>query len=92
MLDGVSKEMQGPVTVVLQNGRIVSVKTGTSTVEGAEVIELGDAVLLPGLIDVHKHMAGAPTLGLNTFQQRLTVSEMENAIGSAANARKLLGI
>ena len=90
MLDGVSKEMQGPVTVVLRDGKIVSVARGTSTVDGAEVIELGDATLLPGLIDAHKHMGGAPTLGMNTFQGRLTVSTLETAIGSAANARNLL--
>jgi imidazolonepropionase-like amidohydrolase len=89
MLDGVSKEMQGPVTVVLQNGRITAVKAGISTVDGAEVIELGDATLMPGLIDAHKHM-GAPQAGMNVFQARLTVSAMESAIGSAANARKLL--
>ena len=89
MLDGVSKAMQGPVTVVLQGGRITSVKAGTSTVDGAEVIELGDATLLPGLIDTHKHI-NAPTAGLNVFQARLTVSALETAIGAAANARKLL--
>jgi imidazolonepropionase-like amidohydrolase len=89
MLDGVSKQLQGPVTVTLSNGRIVSVQPGTVAVDGAEVIDLGDATLLPGLIDAHKHM-GAPQTGMNTFQARLTVSEMESAIGSAANARKLL--
>ena len=89
MLDGVSKMTQGPVTVVLTDGKITSVKAGTQTMDGAEVIELGDATLLPGLIDVHKHM-GPPAAGMNTFQARLTVSEMESAIGSAANARKLL--
>jgi imidazolonepropionase-like amidohydrolase len=90
MLDGVSKEMQGPVTVTIANGRITEVKPGTLRVDGAEVIELGDATLLPGLIDAHKHMGGAPETDLNTFQERLTISDLEESIGSAANARKLL--
>jgi imidazolonepropionase-like amidohydrolase len=90
MLDGVSKQLQGPVTVVLSNGKIVEVKPGIVAVEGAETIELGDRTLLPGLIDAHKHMAGAPALPLNVFQERLTVGELETAIGSAATARKLL--
>ena len=90
MLDGVSKEMQGAVTVTLVGGKIASVKSGTLAVDGAEVIDLGDATLLPGLIDVHKHMGNAPSAGLNVFQARLTVSEMENAIGAATVARKLL--
>jgi len=90
MLDGVSKELQGPVTVTLTDGRITSVKPGVVAVDGAEVIELGDATLLPGLIDVHKHMGNAPRAPLNVFEARLTVSEAEEAIGSAATARKLL--
>jgi imidazolonepropionase-like amidohydrolase len=90
MLDGANKGLQGPVTVVLAGGKIVDVKPGKVAVDGAEVIELGDAVLMPGLIDAHKHMGNAPQLGMNVFQGRLTVSAMENAIGSAATARKLL--
>jgi imidazolonepropionase-like amidohydrolase len=89
MLDGVSKEMQGPVTVTLVDGRIADVKPGILSIDGAEVIELGEATLLPGLIDAHKHM-GPPQNGLNVFQARLTISDMEAAIGSEANARKLL--
>jgi imidazolonepropionase-like amidohydrolase len=53
------------------------------------VIELGEATLLPGLIDAHKHM-GPPEVAMNVFQERLTVSSTEAAIGSAASARKLL--
>ena len=90
MLDGVSKQMQGPVTVTLVGGKITSVKPGTLAVDGAEVIDLGDVTLLPGLIDVHKHMGNAPSTGMNVFQSRLTVSEMETAIGSSVTARKLL--
>jgi imidazolonepropionase-like amidohydrolase len=89
MLDGVAKGMQGPVTVTIVNDRITEVKPGILRVEGAEVIDLGAATLLPGLIDAHKHM-GPPKTEMNVFQARLTISEDEAAIGSAANARKLL--
>ena len=89
MLDGVSKSTQGPVTVTISGGRIKSVESGTHDVPGAEVIDLGDATLLPGLIDVHKHM-GPPQTGMNVFQTRLTISRTEIAIGATAMARKLL--
>ncbi len=89
MLDGVSREMQGPVTVTIVNGYITGVKPGTIAVNGAEVIDLGDATLLPGLIDAHKHM-GPPHTGMNVFQSRLTITSLEAAIGSEANARNLL--
>jgi imidazolonepropionase-like amidohydrolase len=90
MLDGVSKSMQGPVTVTLANGRITKVESGTLNVPGAQVIELGSATLLPGLIDAHKHMGGPPQPGGNVFQNRLTISQAESAIGSSLMARKLL--
>jgi imidazolonepropionase-like amidohydrolase len=90
MLDGVSVQLSGPVTVLLTNDRITSVTAGTSTPPGAAVIDLGDEVLLPGLIDAHKHMGGAPQLAQNTFETRLTIGPLETAIGSAASARSLL--
>lgn len=89
MLDGVSKSTQGPVTVTISGGRIKSVESGINNVPGADVIDLGDATLLPGLIDVHKHM-GPPQTGMNVFESRLTISRMEGAIGATAMARKLL--
>ena len=88
-IDGATAERKGAVTVTLQAGRIVSVQPGTVNVPGAQAIELGDTTLMPGLIDVHKHM-GAPRTGLNPFQGRLTISTPETAIGAAAMARKLL--
>jgi len=89
MLDGLSKAVQGPVTVIIANGRIKSVQSGIQTIPDAAFIELGDATLLPGLIDTHKHMS-SPQTGLNPFQTRLTFSSTEIAIGSTAMARKLL--
>ena len=90
IFDGASDKLAGPVTLTVTNGRISAVASGTTTVPGAEVIELGDQTLMPGLIDVHKHMGGSPSLGMNPFQSRLTISELETAIGAAAMARKLL--
>jgi imidazolonepropionase-like amidohydrolase len=90
MFDGVSGKLTGPVTVTITDGQISSVTEGTSSTPGATVIDLGSQTLLPGLIDVHKHMGGAPRLNMNVFQSRLTVSPLENAIGAGVMARKLL--
>jgi imidazolonepropionase-like amidohydrolase len=90
MFDGASDKLTGPVTVTVTNGRITAVAPGTNSAPGAEIIELGDQTLMPGLIDVHKHMGGAPSLGMNPFQSRLTISDFETAIGASAMARKLL--
>ena len=90
VFDGASDKLTGPMTLTLTNGRITAVASGTTTSPGAEVIEPGDQTLMPGHIDEHKPMGGSPSLGMNVFQTRLTISELETAIGAAAMARKLL--
>jgi len=44
--------------VVVEGDRI-----GVSAPEGAEVIDLGDAFILPGLVDAHTHLSVRPGLG-----------------------------
>jgi imidazolonepropionase-like amidohydrolase len=89
MLDGVSKTLSGPVSIFIVGGKITEVRSGTSTTEGATVIDLGDQTLLPGLIDTHKHM-GPPQTGMNVFQTRLTFGELEASMGATVTARKIL--
>jgi imidazolonepropionase-like amidohydrolase len=48
----------GASTIIVDNGRIVSVQQGrTAAPGGATVIELGDKMVLPGLIDTHVHLS-----------------------------------
>jgi imidazolonepropionase-like amidohydrolase len=42
--------------ILIENGRITSTGSGISMPAGAEVIDLGDALVLPGLIDCHTHL------------------------------------
>ncbi|HEY0165177.1 MAG TPA: amidohydrolase family protein [Sphingomicrobium sp.] len=49
---------RGPSTIVVDNGRIVSVTSGLTRVEpGVPFIDLSDKTVLPGLIDSHVHLA-----------------------------------
>ena len=50
-LDGVGR----PV-VLIENGRIVAVQSGGEPPAGAEIVDLGAATLLPGLVDSHVHL------------------------------------
>jgi imidazolonepropionase-like amidohydrolase len=48
----------GPSTIVVDNGRIVSVTLGLTRVEpGAAAIDLSNKTVLPGLIDSHVHLS-----------------------------------
>ena len=48
----------GPSTIVVDNGRIVSVRSGLTRVEpGVPLIDLSSKTVLPGLIDSHVHLS-----------------------------------
>lgn len=56
-----AKPAQGPSTVTVTDGRITAVAPGRGAApDGAEVVDLGNKTLLPGLIDLHVHLTGDP--------------------------------
>jgi len=79
--------------IVIENDRITAVGSGLTVPEGARVIDLGDATVLPGLIDSHTHLLarmagdGAP---LEYERDLLTKSQAFRALEGAANARATL--
>jgi imidazolonepropionase-like amidohydrolase len=61
LITDASKPAEGPSTVTVTDGRIVSIAPGrVAAPEGAEVVDLGGKTLLPGLIDLHVHLTGDP--------------------------------
>ena len=56
LLDIESGKIITPGEVLVQGERIVEVGSAVSRPAGAEIIDLGDSTLLPGLIDAHVHL------------------------------------
>jgi imidazolonepropionase-like amidohydrolase len=56
LLDIESGKIITPGEVLVQDERIVEVGSSVKHPQGAELIDLGDTTLLPGLIDVHVHL------------------------------------
>ncbi|HXM35384.1 MAG TPA: amidohydrolase family protein [Pyrinomonadaceae bacterium] len=81
MLDVKTGRTLDNVWVVIQDGKIVRV--GTSAEQGANIIELPNATLLPGLIDAHTHLTFDPNFGY----QELGISVPKEALIGAKNAR-----
>ena len=80
------RTISNPV-IEIQGDRIASVKAGGDVPDGADVLDLGDLTILPGLADLHTHLTWYTTdLGYN----RLAVSETDEAIRGVVNARKTL--
>ena len=56
LFDGVEARPVVRPVVLVDAGRITAVLPDAEPPTGAEVVDLGDATLLPGLIDAHVHL------------------------------------
>jgi imidazolonepropionase-like amidohydrolase len=56
LFDGVSGTLSDEAVIVVQGGKIQAVGRGAALPADAQVIDLGDATLLPGFIDAHVHL------------------------------------
>jgi imidazolonepropionase-like amidohydrolase len=57
LFDGKSDTLVKPGIVVVSDGKIVAAGSKAQAPADAEVIDLGDATLLPGFIDAHTHLS-----------------------------------
>ncbi|MBV8693038.1 MAG: amidohydrolase family protein [Actinobacteria bacterium] len=79
-------ELVDHAVLVIDGEKIASV--GTSPPEGMQVIDLGDATLLPGLIDTHQHLVFN---GVGTLEEQVTdISDDELADRARENATRAL--
>jgi imidazolonepropionase-like amidohydrolase len=56
MIDGISDTVIRGGCVVVEDGRILEIGKDPGTPPGATPVDLGDATLMPGLIDAHVHL------------------------------------
>ena len=83
LLDGRGGPMVAPGMVVVEGERIVAVGSMLAVPPGATVVDLGDATLLPGLVDLHTHLTST---GRGWEEELVTTTPGEAALHGAANA------
>ncbi|HZU19424.1 MAG TPA: amidohydrolase family protein, partial [Candidatus Dormibacteraeota bacterium] len=69
LFDGTGADPVRGVTLVIENGWIRDVVAGPPPA-GAEVWDLGDRFVMPGLIDAHTHLSIVPARGDQMGQLR----------------------
>ena len=91
LFDGKANALVTPGIVVVADGKIVAAGSSAQIPAGAEVIDLGDATLLPGFIDAHTHLTGESSDDWNQVElDGLQKTIPEQALDSTVNARKTL--
>ena len=84
LLDGRGGAALAPAMVRVEGEKIAEVGGNLTIPEGATVIDLGDATLLPGLIDLHTHLTGK--MGVHWEDGLARTTPGHDALWGARNA------
>lgn len=83
LIDG-NGNLAEPGTVLVEGERIVAVGTAAAAAPPEQTIDLGEATILPGLIDLHTHLTDR--VGTHWEEVLVTTTPAQAALWGAANA------
>jgi len=75
-------------SIHIRDGRVVALTAGYAEEEGAHLVDLKNAFVLPGLIDLHVHLTSTPDPGREL--KDVTAGAADLALLGAVHAEKLL--
>jgi imidazolonepropionase-like amidohydrolase len=91
LFTGTGDGLVSPGVVVVQGGKIVAAGASPAVPAGARVIDLGDATLLPGLIDAHVHLTFESSENwYRDFTNQMLQLPPEQALRATVYARRTL--
>ncbi|MCD2324350.1 amidohydrolase family protein [Sphingomonas sp. IC-56] len=91
LLDRPGRPPRGNSTIVVRDGKVAEIRDGFATPEpGATLIDLRDAFVLPGLIDMHVHLWGIGGDPMRARLEAMTRDRFDNQMTAVANAKTTL--
>lgn len=88
LIDGAGGPPMSPGAVLVRDNRIVEAGKKVAAPAGARLVDLGEATLLPGLIDLHTHLTDK--FGVHWEDALVTTTPAQAALWGARNARDTL--
>jgi imidazolonepropionase-like amidohydrolase len=89
LIDVGRKQLRSKVSIIIRNDKIVAVEDGFVAPGQAQLIDLSQATVLPGLIDCHKHLS-MHFSGPDRYKEMLTDTPVDEAFYAVNNARMTL--
>ena len=89
LIDGTGAAPQGKVSILIHDDRITRVESGFTSPVGAQVIDLSNDTVLPGLIDCHVHITSSFHKG-DPIRNAVTRTAYDDEVDAVNNARATL--
>jgi imidazolonepropionase-like amidohydrolase len=89
LIDGTGAEPRAQVSILIHDDRITAIQPGFVAPAGAEVVDLSNATVLPGLIDCHVHIMAAWHDG-DPIRLAVTTTDYDGLIDGVNDARATL--
>lgn len=89
LIDGISNQVQSEVTLIIEESTITAIEDGyTEVPEDAELVDLKNQTVLPGLIDMHVHIESQTSP--DDYIKQFTLNDADVAFNAAGYAETTL--
>ena len=87
LIDGISNTVINNAFIIIEGDKIIAVGSDVKVPAGAEVIDLKNSTVMPGLIDCHTHVTGQPA---NFYEDIFRKSHIDEAVTAHIYAKRTL--